>query len=107
MSYQDKSKKKQEAINKKLQQLEVEVEREFNKNKPGGLAYSRRKQPQQDSSLKLSSKKLIKIGTFCICVVGGIALVQAGFLLGLWLARLFIAGIIAAIAYSILMEDSG
>ncbi len=105
MSYPDKSKERQDAINKKLQQLEVQVEREFNKDKPGSLAYSRRKQ-QKDSSLKLSSKKLIKIGTFCICVVGGIALVQAGFLLGLWLARFFIAGIIAVIGYSILMEDS-
>ncbi len=67
--------------------------------------YETKKHNPPGSSLKRFGKKLVKFVKFAGFIVLGIAFIRAGFWVGMWIAYLSLAGIIAFIGYQIFLND--
>ena len=58
-----------------------------------------------ENSIRKFGKKVVKFAKFAGFVVGGIVVIRIGFLVGMWITYLMMAGIIAAIGYQIFLAD--
>ena len=93
----------------RLRELEIEIERgQAGKNQ---LSYhqipvyrTKKHNPPQNAIQKLGSK-IVKYAKFTAFVLVGIAVIRAGFLIGMWLTYFVFASIIAAIGYQIFLRD--
>ncbi|PSB11354.1 hypothetical protein C7B62_06055 [Pleurocapsa sp. CCALA 161] len=58
-----------------------------------------------DNSIQKFGRKIVKFAKFVGFVVAGIAMIRVGFLIGMWITYLILAGIIAGIGYQIFLKD--
>lgn len=93
----------------RLRELETEIYQEQKSNKWQGATqvplYSTRKHQPTENSLQKFGRKIVRFVKFTVFVVLGVAMVRVGFLLGMWIAYLVIAGVIAGIGYQIFLRD--
>jgi len=94
----------------RLRELETEIDRE-QKNNESDLAASEpplhktRKHDRSENSIQNLGRKMVRFAKFAGFVVAGIAIIKAGFFVGMWIAYLIMAGIIAGIGYQIFLRD--
>lgn len=93
----------------RLRELEIEIERgQAKKNQlncdPIPVYRTKKHNPPQNSIQKFGSK-IVKYAKFTAFVVVGVALIRAGFLIGMWLTYFVFTSIIAAIGYQIFLKD--
>lgn len=93
----------------RLRELETQIYQEQRQareiNFPEPPLYETKKHKPSESSLKKLGKKLVKFGKFTGFVVIGIAFIRVGFLVGMWITYLALAGIIGFIGYQIFLND--
>ncbi len=93
----------------RLRELETQIYREHQPtreiNSPEPPLYETKKHQTSGNSLQKFGKKLVKFGKFTAFTVIGIAFIRVGFLVGMWITYLAIAGIIAFIGYQIFLND--
>lgn len=87
----------------RLRELEAEIYGTGKKNEPP--LYQTKKHVAPENSLQSWRKKLVKFGKFVACAVLGVALVRVGIIVGMWVANLIIAAIVAFIAYKIFFKE--
>jgi len=68
--------------------------------------YRTSKHNPTENSLQKFTKKAIKFAKFAGCVIVGIAIIRVGFLVGMWLTYMIMAGIIAAVGYQIFLKEN-
>ena len=88
----------------RLREIETEIYQDIkaqsadiNASEPPLYRTSKYNSPQ--SSIQKFTKKVVKFAKLAGCVVLGIAIIRVGFLLGMWIAYLIMAGVIAAVGY--------
>ena len=94
----------------RLRELEIEIERGQAAEKhqldfdliP---VYQTRKHNPPQNSIQRFGSKIVKYAKFTAFVVVGVAIIKAGFLIGMWLTYFVFASIIAAIGYQIFLKE--
>ena len=94
----------------RLRELEIEIERGQTAEKHEANldlipVYKTRKHNPPPNSIQRFGSKIIKYAKFTAFVVAGVAVIKAGFLIGMWLTYFVFASIIAAIGYQIFLRD--
>lgn len=94
----------------RLRELEIEIEqgqaakkRQLDRERTP--VYKTRKHNPPQNSIQKFGSKIIKYAKFTAFVVVGIAIIRAGFLIGMWLTYFVFASIIAAIGYQIFLRE--
>ena len=82
-----------------------ELEQEMFSNEQQTPFYQTRKQNLPENSLKNRFRKLIKIAKFLATVIVASAFVIAIFRLSVWFTHALIIGVIALIAYKIILDE--
>ncbi len=93
----------------RLRELEIQIYQQQRKAREIDSStlpvYETKKHNPPEISLKRFGKKIVKFVKFAAFLVLGIAFIRAGFWVGMWIAYLTIAGIIAFIGYQIFLND--
>jgi hypothetical protein len=94
----------------RLRELEAEIYQEHKTqateiNAPEPPLYKTKKDNPPTSSIQKISRKIVKFAKFAAFLVAGIAIIKVGFLVGMWITYLIMAGIIAAIGYQTFLKD--
>ena len=94
----------------RLRELEAEINREHKSRQPkANLAepplYNTRKHNPPQNSLQKFGRKIVKVAKFTGFVICGIAIIRAGFFIGMWITYLTMAGIVAAIGYQLFLKE--
>ena len=94
----------------RLRELEVEIDREYKSRQPKVSAvepplYNTRRHNPPKNSLQKFGRKIVKFAKFTGFVICGIAIIRAGFFIGMWITYLTMAGIVAAIGYQIFLKE--
>lgn len=94
----------------KLRELEMELDRQqqikqAEVNVPEPPLYPTKKYPASGNSLQRFGGKIVRFAKFTGFMVAGIAIIKAGFFIGMWLTYLIMAGIIAAIGYQLFLKE--
>ncbi|MEL6493535.1 MAG: hypothetical protein AAFQ41_00230 [Cyanobacteria bacterium J06623_7] len=94
----------------RLRELETEIYQEQKSSKSEvddfePPLYKTSKHNPSESSLQRFSRKVIKFAKFGGFVIGGIVVIRVGFLIGMWITYLIMAGIIAGIGYQIFLKE--
>ena len=93
----------------RLRELEIEIERGRVANRQLNYdqtpVYKTRKHNPPQNSIQKFGSKIAKYAKFTAFVVVGVAIIRAGFLIGMWLTYFVFASIIAAIGYQIFLKD--
>jgi hypothetical protein len=96
----------------RLRELEIEIYEEQKAINPEALPdkapaplYQTRKHKPQVNSIQKLGRKIINYAKFAVFMVAGIAIVKAGFFIGMSITYLFMMGIIAAIGYQIFIRE--
>ncbi|MEL6438941.1 MAG: UbiA family prenyltransferase [Cyanobacteria bacterium J06621_8] len=93
----------------RLRELETEIYREHKaadaELAPTEPPLSQTRKHRERGGLRSMRHKIVKVTKFIGFVVVGIAVLRVGLLLGIWLTYLILAGIVAAIGYSIFLKD--
>lgn len=93
----------------RLRELEIEIERGQTVNSDANLdlipVYKTRKHNPSPNPIQKFGSKIVKYAKFTAFVVAGVAIIKAGFLIGMWLTYFVFASIIAAIGYQIFLKD--
>lgn len=100
-----------QAKEKELRLREIETEiyqdhkaQEANINSPEPPLYRTSKHNPAESSVQKFTRKIVKFAKFGSFLLGGIIVIRVGFLVGMWITYLMMAGIIAAIGYQIFLK---
>ncbi len=94
----------------RLRELEIEIYEQQKARKPEvvtaepSLSQTRRHNPPENS-IQRFGRNIIKYAKFTGFVVVGIAIVKAGFFIGMWITYLIMAGIVAGIGYQLFLKD--
>jgi hypothetical protein len=94
----------------RLRELEIEIYEQQKVSKPEAvtaepsLSWTRRHNLTKNPIQKFAGN-IVKYAKFIGFVVGGIAIVKAGFFIGMWISYLIMAGIIAGIGYQLFLKD--
>lgn len=93
----------------KLRELEMELDRqqtpEAEVNVSDPPLYQTKKHHASGNSFQRFGRKIVKFAKFAGFVVAGIAIIKAGFFVGMWITYLIMAGIIAAIGYQMFLKE--
>ena len=93
----------------RLRELEIEIGRgqagESQLNYDRVPVYRTKKHNPPQNAIQKFGSKLIKYAKFTAFVVVGVAIIRAGFLIGMWLTYFAFASIIAVIGYQIFLKD--
>lgn len=94
----------------RLRELELEIHQsqQASRNEihsPEPPLYQTKKHQSQENSIQKIANKLVKFAKFAGFMVAGIAIIKAGFFVGMWLTYLILAGIMAAVGYQIFLKD--
>ena len=94
----------------RLRELEIEIDRGQAARKRGldldsTPVYKTRKHNPPPNSIQRFGSKIIKYAKFTAFVIAGVAIIKAGFLIGMWLTYFVFASIIAAIGYQIFLKE--
>lgn len=102
-----KLKAKEEAI--RLRELEIEVHQQYSyqeievdSNPP---LYQTARQKKSEGSIQKFGRKIVKVAKFLGFAVLSIAVIRFGLFIGMWMAYLFMLGIISFIGYQIFLKD--
>lgn len=93
----------------RLRKLEEEINREHRTrtskvNSEPSLHQTRKHQPKTNA-IQRFGHKIVRYAKFIGFVIAGIAIIRAGFFIGMWLTYLAMAGIIAFIGYQIFLQE--
>jgi hypothetical protein len=94
----------------RLRELEIEIYEQQKVRKPEvvtaepSLSQTRRHN-STENSIQRFGRNIMKYAKFIGFVVVGIAIVKAGFLIGMWITYLVMAGIVACIGYQLFLKD--
>ena len=93
----------------RLRELEIEIERGQREKRQLDRDFTpthqtRKHNPPQNKIQKFGSK-IVKYAKFTAFVLVGIAVIRAGFLIGMWLTYFVFASVIAAIGYQIFLKE--
>lgn len=93
----------------RLRELEIEIERgqssKHQLNRDTTPVYRTKKHNPPQNAIQKFGSKIVKYAKFTAFVLVGIAVIRAGFLIGMWLTYFVFASIIAAIGYQIFLRD--
>ena len=94
----------------RLRELENEIDREQRLSKSQTNSsepplYHTKKHNPPENSIQRFGRKIVKFAKFAGFVVVGIAIIKAGFFVGMWITYLIMAGIIAAIGYQMFLKE--
>ena len=93
----------------RLRELEIEIERgQREKSQPTRdliPTYQTRKHNPPQNTIQRFGNKIVKYAKFTAFVLVGIAVIRAGFLIGMWLTYFVFASVIAAIGYQIFLKE--
>ncbi len=93
----------------RLRELAIEIYQEQRTNEPEvdlePALYQTRKHNPSANTLQKFARKVVKFAKFLAFVVAGIAVIKVGFVVGMWIAYLILASIVAAIGYQIFLKD--
>ena len=94
----------------RLRELETEIYQEHRYGESEVSAsepplYSTRKHNPAENSLQKFGRKMVKFAKFGGFVFGGIVIIRVGFLIGMWITYLIMAGVIAGIGYQIFLKE--
>lgn len=91
----------------RLRELEIEVHREETKKAEVDSEpfYQTQKHQPKPNLIQTFGRKLVKFAKFAGFIVAGIALIKAGFLVGMWLTYFALTAIMAVISYQIFLKD--
>lgn len=93
----------------KLRELEIEIyqqqasKAEVDVSEPP--LHQTKKHHASGNSFQRFGRKIVKFAKFAGFVVAGIAIIKAGFFVGMWLTYLVMTGIIAAIGYQMFLKE--
>ena len=94
----------------RLRELENEIDREQRLSKSQTNSsepplYPTKKHNPPKNSIQRFSRKIVKFAKFAGFVVVGIAIIKAGFFIGMWITYLIMTGILAAIGYQMFLKE--
>lgn len=93
----------------RLRELEIEIERgqaeKSQLNRDRVPVYRTKKHNPPQNKIQRFGSKIVKYAKFTAFVLVGIAVIRAGFLIGMWLTYFVFASVIAAIGYQIFLRD--
>ena len=91
----------------RLRELETEIYREEAEvaDTAEPPLYQTKKHQPKPNSIQRFGRKLVKFAKFAGFVVVGIAVIKAGFWIGMWVTYFVLASILAVIGYQIFLKD--
>ena len=91
----------------KLREMEAEIYQE-QKSQEVDIdppLYRTQKHDPEANSMQKIGRKIVKFAKFAGFMVAGVAIIKAGFWVGMWVTYLLMAGIIATVGYYIFLKD--